>query len=408
MSSGIANANPDANPQVERFGSDSDGSADGAARSFTEFLENEDDGASERRRSNPKAQRREAPRQTDGAEGDEGQPPKRQPPKRERQEAQDDNDDADDPLHDPILDNRPDPKRKGQEDEDGEDGDNDADDGDDDTDEGDDGDEGDEDDDPEHEVTIRGVPTKVKQSELVQGYLREADYRQKTTALSQDRQVVEQAYGVANQRVETLDAVIQTYQDLINAVMPSQQEWEALKAKDPNAYIQAQEQWGGFLGKMEQAKAHREALAGTKTQEESRRNSEYMRAENAKLLERLPQLQDQKIARSFANTIFGYGKKMGYSEDEMKAGLVNHRDVMTAYYAARYLELQESRQANRKQANKAKPRQSEGTSQPRTPQTRQGRRISANRSEQRRADRELQRTGSQASAAAAFSAMFRE
>lgn len=406
MSSGIASANSAATQSpvggLERFESEGNGSAEGAAEAFTDFLENEDGGPHERRPA-PKGKRREAPAQTDGAEGDEGQPPRRQP-KRERQEAQED-DEADDPLNDPILDAKP--GKKGKDDE--ADADDEADDTADEGEEGDEGDdEGDEDDDPEHEIVVRGTPTKVKQSELYQGYLRDADYRQKTTALSQERQQVQAYAGQVQQRAQTLDAAIQTYQDLINAVMPSQQEWEALKASNPNAYIQAQEQWGNFLQKMEQSKAHREALKNQGSEEEQRANAEYMRQENEKLLERLPQLQDPKIARQFANTIFGYGKKMGYSEDELKAGLINHRDVQTAYYAARYLELLESREANRKQASRAKPRQSEGNSQVRTPQTRQGRRISANRQEQRRADRQLQRTGSLDSAAAAFSAMFRD
>ena len=99
---------------------------------------------------------------------------------------------------------------------------------------------------------------------------------------------------------------------------------------------------------------------------------------------------------------------MGYSPQELAKGLVNHRDVMTAYYAAKYLEIQESRQANKRQAERKGPRQSEGNSTPRAVQTQRGRDNSRRMNRQRDADRELQRTGSTQSAAKAFAQMFQD
>ena len=408
MSSGIAPANPA--PAIERFDGSEPTGATSAAESMTEFLENE---AREKapRRTAPKAARREARSREDGdGDGDDSQAPDTRQPRRERAEAQDD-DTADDPLHDPILDGHaPD----GEDDEDGEGDNDDAEDGDDDdtedADDSDDGDDDDADEDPEHDVTVNGVVSKVKLSELVAGYSREADYRQKTQALSADREEVENFAGEVVARAKTLDAAIQTYRDLITAVMPSEAEWKALKESNPEAYIAAQEQWGGFLSNMEQARADREALMGQEAEENGRQYNNYIKQENKTLLDKLPQLRNPKIAKNFSAAIFGYGRKMGYSDDEMKAGLINHRDVLTAYYASRYLQILESRQANSKkgQGKGKAPRASEGNSNPRSVQTPKGRRRAAQGREQRAADARLARSGSTQDAAAAFSAMFRE
>lgn len=396
MSSGIASANPGPvnHGSVERFdGSDATGPAS-AAESFTEFLENE-----AAPQPTPKPARKAVPEDGNG-EGDEGQSPKRQP-KRERQEDPDDADNADDPLRDPILDDEAGDDADDADEDDKDDADEDGDDADDDG-------EDDADDDPEHEVTVQGVRKSVKLSELIQGYSREADYRQKTAALSQDREEVENFATEVSAKAQTLDRVIQTYQDLITAVMPSKEEWAALKANNPQAYITAQEQWGKFAEAMEQAAADRETLNGEKSAEEQRQHQNYIKAENKKLLEKLPQLQDKKTAEKFSAAIFGYGKKMGYSAEEMTAGLINHRDVLTAYYASRYLEILESRKANQKQAKAGKPRVSEGNSNPRTVQTPKGRRVAANNREMRRADAQLARSGSVQDAGRAFAAMFRD
>lgn len=409
MSNGIARANPVPTNTVEHIGSEATGTAS-AAQDFTDFLASEDGERNPDPQSRP-ARRANAERRTREAEGDGadengyGQTGERQP-KRERSEGRQDRGDDADPLHDPVLDGAPEGDAEADTDDNPDANDDDGDDDADDDAEGDDDDEGD--DDPEHEVTVNGVPQKVKLSELQASYSREADYRQKTEAHARDVEQVQEFAGALSQRRQQVDTLIQTYQDLINAVMPSQQEWDALKSRDPQAYIAAQEQWGGFISKMEEAKAQRDALAGQQSEEGQVNYNRYVKQENDKLFERVPALKNPKVQKQFSDAIFSYGKKMGYTPEEMAKGLVNHRDVMTAYYAARYLQIQESRNANKKQQARKGPRQSEGNSTPRPVQTPRGQQSARRMNRQRNADQELQRTGSMQSAGAAFAAMFRD
>lgn len=402
MSSGIAPANPA--PRVERIGSDATGT-ESAAESFTQFLEDEERGGAGNPPS-PKARRQEArqrQRQTeqDGAgDGDEGQAPDTRQPRGERAEGQDD---EADPLRDPVLDDHEAPE--GNEDDEGEGDDEGEDENDEDGDEGQDDDEGD---DPEHEVTVNGVVQKVKLSELLSGYSREADYRQKTAALAADVEEFEAFTTEVAEQSKAHEAGIKLYRDLIAAVMPSQEEWDLLEKKDPAGFIAAQKQWGGFMEKVEAAKAAEDKIREDNQKIAQRNYDKFVEAENKKLHEKLPQLRNAKVAKQFSDTIFGFAKKMGFSREEIVGDLVEHRKVMTAYYAARYLEIMESRKANQGKGKSKAPRVSESNSNPRSVQSPKGRRAAANGREQRRADRELGRTGSMQSAAASFSAMFRE
>jgi len=391
MSAGISNANP-----TERFGGSEATGTEGAAESFTEFLENEAEANNPRP---PKRERREAPASQDGAEdGDEGQTPDTRQPKRER--AEDTDDEGDDPLRDPLLDGDEDEADdKGDTDEDGDDEADDTDD--------EDGDDEEGEEDPEFEVKVNGETVKVKQSELIAGYSREADYRQKTTELASEREEIEAYATETVQQRQRYEAGIQMYADLIASVMPSQAEWDALEKADPQAFIAAQKQWGGFLGKIEASKAERDALDAEKAKETERANGEYIKAENKQLLKALPQLANPKVAKQFSDKIFAYGKRMGYTPEELTAGLINHRDVQTAYYAARYLEIQDSRKANQGKA-KGKPRAAEVSSNPRPIASPKGRQQARASRASQKADRELARTGTIQSAATAFSSMFRD
>lgn len=372
----------------------SNGTAD-PAESFTEFLENK-----VVPNPAPPRKRREAPASAapvDGADEGESQAPEARQPRGERSEGQDD--EADDPLRDPILDDDDDAEPdEGDSDDEADEGEGDE-----------DGDDDDADDEPEFEVTVAGEKVTVKQSELLAGYSREADYRQKTQALAADREEVVQYATQTLEQAQRYEASIELYEDLINSLMPSEAEWNALKASYPQGYIAAQEQWAKYLGHVEKAKTERDTLTAEKQGHVSAQRTQFIKEENKKLLDALPQLNNPKRAKEFSAAIFAYGRKMKYTDDEIKANLIDHRDVQTAYYAARYLQILESRKAGKGKAAAKTPRTSQGTSTPRPIVTTRARKApGGNGRVQREADARLQRTGSLQDAAGAFSAMFRD
>lgn len=352
-------------------GERSDGGIAEAAEAFAEELREEEDG--EPRRSRKKRDTPDPARQPD-----EGATP------------EDEDEDEADPLEDPVLEGKP----KSDEDEDAEDEDED--------DEAKDEDEGE---DPEFDVTVAGKVEKVPLSELVNGYSREADYRQKTQLVAQERQQVHDYAQQVETRGQTLEEALSLYQDLIRAVMPSQQNWDALRVSDPQQYIASQEQWGKFLQHVDKAEEERTRLKTESSQLSERQRLQTIQAENEKLLNVLPQLRDPVKAKQFSDSIFELGKKMGFDAREIAATLTDHRFVLMGYFASQYVRIKQVQTGNRKMLKAPKPQAS--SAQSRVPMSSKTRAQLSNQRSRQNADRQLAKTGSIQDAASAFTEMLR-
>lgn len=252
--------------------------------------------------------------------------------------------------------------------------------------------------DREVEVTVNGQAQRVKLSEALAGYSRDADYRQKTAKLAEERREVEEYAQEVVQERQQYAETLQTWVDMTEALKPSQAEWDALERTDPKTFIAVQKQWSEIDKKVEEAKAEQTKLVERQAQEEARRYRQYVEEENQRLYERVPQLANPKKANEFRSLILNYGKAAGYSEQELMQGAVDHRDVLTLYKAARYDEIVKSRKTGQRPGKKA-PKQAT-SSQPRSIG-----RPGASEKTRRAAERRLAQSGSVEDAATAFTAM---
>jgi hypothetical protein len=364
-------------------------SVETAAADFSAMLENE--GAPE-----PKRPQREKPAARSPEESDDTGARTERQPRGERtgaDEADDGNDDAD-----PILDQT---TPEGDEDQGNED-DDEADDQDDDQDDADE----DDDDAPEEKILqakikiqVNGEESEVTVQEARDGYMRQADYSQGTERNAREYEEVV-AYAeetvTARHRAET---TLQTAEALILALQPSAEDWAALKAGDPAKYIAAQEHWNGLQAKAQEILQQRQALAQDGQKDTQTRTAKYFQEQERKLLGALPALKNPKMAERFRADVMAYGLKAGYSEEELRTGAVDHRDLVTLYKAAQYDRIRAGKSAAGKQpANKS----------PKAPEGKPPARDRSNRNASRRADRNLARSGSVHDAADAFAAMIRD
>lgn len=307
----------------------------------------------------------------------------------------DDNGEADeeDEFKDPILDDTP--KKEGEEDEDG-DEDEDADE------EGDDDDDGEIDLNKKVTVTVDGEELEVPLSEVIAGYTKDADYRQKTAALAADREEFQEFAVEVYQNSKVYTEKLQGWIDMTEALKPTQADWDSLKHSNPNLYIQTKEQWDAIEGKISEAKSEKAKAEGVQNALQARQYADWVEAENNKLVEKIPALRNPKKAAAFRQAIMAYGKATGYTKEELSQGAVDHRDIMTLYKASRYDEIMASRKSGQRPA-KGAPRVSEASSQPRSV----SKRSTDARKNLRNADRRLERSGSVDDAAMAFTAMFK-
>jgi len=363
-------------------------SVESAAEGFTEMLQ-EEAKPSRSESSKNRSARRSEPEEDDRmfADADTDAP------------GPDDDEDghADDDDADPFLTDNGDKPDEDEEGDDDADKDEEADD------EADEKDEDDEDDeidmDAEIPVTVAGEVQNVKMSELTACYSREADYRQKTARLSEERAEVEEYAQEAVAERTHYAETLQTFVDLTTALMPSQAEWDSLKKSSPELYIQTREQWDALQTKVNEAEAERQAIAEREAADADREWKKFVNQENAKLQEKIPALANPKRAKEFQDKIFKYAKDAGFTREELLQNGVDHRNVITLYKAAKYDEIMQSRKSGQRSPKKA-PKQGTPSSQPR----RLGKKSASN-SRLREADRRLSKSGSVDDAALSFTAL---
>lgn len=361
-------------------------SVETAADDFSAMLADEGRPRPRREREKPAAQSPAPKGEDDGGEGEaERQPPEERPePKAPRKD------------RDPILDDAEDGDA---EEEDPEDTEADEDEDTDDTEDQDEDDDGPDPLEAKHKVTVDGKELEISVKEALAGYQRDADYRQKTERNAREYEEIQQFAVATVERRQTADNALQQAMALIEALQPSKEDWDALEKSNPQGFIDAQKHWRGLIQKANEIHAARVKLAGDAEAETESGRTKYLQTQERELLAKFPALRDEKKANSFRQAIMEYGRKAGYSDEELVNGAVDHRDLITLYKAAMYDRTRASISAAGKQAKGKAPKPSD-ESRPRIPSR-------SNRDARRNAERKLQRSGSVHDAADAFAEMIR-
>lgn len=210
------------------------------------------------------------------------------------------------------------------------------------------------DDDPEIAWKAGDKEYRIKRSELTAGYMKDADYRQKTTALAEQRKLVEtQAQQVAlkqQQAVTQLDVLIE---GLYTQLVGDQKALQRLIDEDPQEYLRQQAAMTQRANQLQLAMQQRQAVQGQLSQDEQRQRSEWRQGERERLLEKLPHWRDEKKRTAESDEIASYLNDIGYTADEL-GELVDHRALLVARDAARYRALQRAKQ-QKQQPSQSRP-----------------------------------------------------
>lgn len=201
-----------------------------------------------------------------------------------------------------------------------------------------------EDDDPE--IDLGDV--KLKKSELRNGYMKDADYRQKTAELANQRRAVEQhAQAIATER-QTAVAQLDVFLGALQRELIGTQPDAGLIESDPQEYMRQQALHNQRAQAFQTALQQRQAVQGRIDADTQRQQAEWRQQEGGKLLERLPAWNDTKVRDKESGEIAEYLNTCGYTADELNE-LVDHRALLVARDAAKYRQLQAAK------AKQAKP-----------------------------------------------------
>lgn len=184
---------------------------------------------------------------------------------------------------------------------------------------------------------------KVALSELKSGYMRDRDYRHKTTELSNKRRDLE---ALSTRVTQSVNAVAEL---LVKQIPPEPD--LSLSVSDPGRYVQEKALHDAMMAQVnaviEQASAPKDAV--NKLTQEQR--AEVLRSENAKLAEAFPQTSTEAGRKTFFESAAGAAKDLGYSDDEIRS-VTDHRLFGLAYYARIGLQAEQAKaKAKAKVAN---------------------------------------------------------
>lgn len=184
------------------------------------------------------------------------------------------------------------------------------------------------------EFEVDGV--KVSGAELAAGYMKDADYRQKTAQAAQLRREAEQKIQYATdelaKRSQSLDVLADA---LYKEIVGDQAQLASLVEQDPAEYLRRSHYIAQRNKLLQDAYIQREAVQREQSNISQRQMAEYAQQESQRLLEALPEWKDQKIADAERQQIAEYLLDKGYQADELSE-LYDHRALVMARKAMLY------------------------------------------------------------------------
>ena len=185
-----------------------------------------------------------------------------------------------------------------------------------------------------HRVKVQGQELEVSLDELKSGYSRDSDYRQKTHALSQDRQSLESEKQSLRQNYDTR---LKELNDLIGdantyiSQTPGEKDLQKMYEEDPTA-----------AAKLDfQMRQQRESFNKLKEQNEAvklQQYNDYLQEQRRLAASKIPEYSDPQKSPTFRNQMRDALTGYGFNDQEI-GSLADHRFLMVLRDAIGFKEL---------------------------------------------------------------------
>lgn len=229
---------------------------------------------------------------------------------------------------------------------------------------------------PQDDVTVTLNGEKLPLSELKAGYMKEKDYRHKTTEVANKRRDLEAL--TAN-----VTAAVNGIADFLARQIPEAPD-PSLAMTNPGEFVQrkamhdaAMEQITAILGQVKDVKAVENKLT-------EQQRSELLQTENAKLAEAFPATATDEGRKKFFDAAAKAARDLGYSDEEIQQ-VTDHRMFKLAHYAMLGLRAEQARAKATKKVQNVPPV---------APQKRQNSANASQAAKSREAVKRLARSGS--------------
>ena len=218
---------------------------------------------------------------------------------------------------------------------------------------------------PKYRVKVSGEEVEVSLDELLNGYSRTADYQKKTQSLAEQRKAVEADRVKIAEAAQTRETYAQRLQ-VIEQLLHQQNQGEdlsQLKAEDPIAYAVAMAEKMERDKQLQAVQIERQRVQQEQQSYTQAQLQKHIQAEQAKLVEAIPEFKDDVKAEVVRRDIRNYAKSQGFTDQELSQ-VYDSRAVLALYKAAQYDKLMAGKGVTSKKVANAPKTIRPGTSNP--------------------------------------------
>lgn len=197
---------------------------------------------------------------------------------------------------------------------------------------------------PVYTVKIDGNDTDVTLDELKSGYLKDSDYRKKTSDLAEQRRAIEsQANTIQQERAQYAQALGQMQSDAVQQLEQYKQiDWNQLREDDPMLFMQRRDEQRELEKGIEDSKKHQYQLAVQARSQQTHQFNQNVESGKERLLAIMPDWDD-KVSKS----VRAYGLTEGFTNEEL-SGLTDHRSMAMLRKAMLYDNIKKSQPAKKR------------------------------------------------------------
>lgn len=185
-------------------------------------------------------------------------------------------------------------------------------------------------------------------ADLVQGNLKERDYRQKTMSLADERRQFEEQSSSFEASRKHVDEQRQYMEGLLQSIMPQPPNPSMADPNspdyDPFGYQNQEARYKAFASHLQYIQQQSDAAKQETEAEQKKRREETAAKEWAALQQELPELKDQTKGVAFANDVRSAALSVGFSPQEIAERVpYDHRMALVLQKAAKWDRLQASK-----------------------------------------------------------------
>ena len=190
-------------------------------------------------------------------------------------------------------------------------------------------------------VKVDGKEVEVTLDELQKGYSRTQDYTRKTQQIAETRKAVEaEAAAIRAEREQ--------YSQLLGALKQQLESTEApvdmdrLYNEDPIEWVRQSEVMRQKQDKLAAIQSEQQRLSQLTAQQRAQEMQAHLASQQEALIQAVPEWKDSKKAQAEKALLVEFGKKIGFSDEELK-NVYDHRAVIALRKAALYDQMMSKR-----------------------------------------------------------------